>query len=402
MLSTLKAPVLAFLVLTILSLVCASPFSSVWDSEEQDIRSLWSRAVGGKFVGSPCQTNSECYSENCASSSGTNKKTCQRQPVGGPCFKDSNCQTRNCDTSTGLCVDPTKNLPPTSVCQSNASCASQRCLSTQLFVEEGGTGIHQFYRINVDPVSTNLCRPSLLALSTDTLHPSVLQPQCDYLQPGEGPCQTTNQCAEGVCKSSTCKLAKDGERCLYSYQCAGACGADSRCFTYPKGTKNRAGAFCHYDTDCLSNQCLRSYGVYNRTLPNNPSKTVRVPDLTCFTSKVGGACEVSSDCGSGACVKGVCTQLDIGEACTMDSECKRQQCYQGSCTGSSAYYQCEKDNECYSGSCACVFAPGENPCPSQARGCDVVPVGGTCRFNDDCSYAGFGPYCDTNKTCKAL
>ncbi|MCL2447995.1 MAG: hypothetical protein FWD17_03510, partial [Polyangiaceae bacterium] len=69
----------------------------------------------------------------------------------------------------------------------------------------------------------------------------------------------------------------------------------------------------------------------------------------------GQDCERNSECSSGSCAAGKCTEADKkegGSKCESDDECSSGTCTDGECSdkkGSGEY--CEKDNECSSGSC---------------------------------------------------
>ncbi|KAK0551175.1 hypothetical protein OC845_002294 [Tilletia horrida] len=85
MLSFLKshswAVLLAFL--SVQLLVAATPMDV-----DEEMSPFWDRATGtGKYVGSTCSADSECFSGLCQLVAGTTKKVCARQPLGN---RDSN------------------------------------------------------------------------------------------------------------------------------------------------------------------------------------------------------------------------------------------------------------------------------------------------------------------------
>ncbi|CAD7062848.1 unnamed protein product [Tilletia caries] len=79
-----------------------------------DGSSLLARAVGGKYVGSRCQQNSDCYSDRCVPTddSTSTYKTCRRQVANGGCFKNDNFLSRNC--TAGQCGSSSGGLSGTS------------------------------------------------------------------------------------------------------------------------------------------------------------------------------------------------------------------------------------------------------------------------------------------------
>ncbi|KAK0554898.1 hypothetical protein OC845_000539 [Tilletia horrida] len=121
---------ITLLLASIVGLAAAQP-SSVHDIDVDGSAGIFGRATHtGKFVGSTCKTNAECYSQYCAAVGGSTTKKCQRQPAGGPCFKDANCASRNCRASANICITPSKTNGTCSAdkdCVSGLSCDSGKC-----------------------------------------------------------------------------------------------------------------------------------------------------------------------------------------------------------------------------------------------------------------------------------
>ncbi|KAE8229631.1 hypothetical protein CF326_g5396 [Tilletia indica] len=208
--------------------------------------------AGTKFVGSTCTTSSDCYSGFCQLISGTNKKTCQRQPLGGPCFRGGNCATRNCDTKAGKCV-PKKQ--PAEVCSFDLQCTSGRCLTT--LINRDGNG--------------------------EILEPHVIETspkKCDYLRVGQKTCVNYKSCVDGLCQNGYCVRGKDGESCQFNYNCKGLCSRAGKCYTpTPKAQPN--DELCLGNDQCASGYCkFLRYTVVRPSLLD-PSTNVTVTDGVC-------------------------------------------------------------------------------------------------------------------------
>ncbi|CAD6911159.1 unnamed protein product [Tilletia controversa] len=97
-----------------------------------DGSSLLARAVGGKYVGSRCQQNSDCYSDRCVPTddSTSTYKTCRRQVANGGCFKNDNFLSRNC--TAGQCGSSSGGVCKADVDCDRSACRNGTCVSLSL------------------------------------------------------------------------------------------------------------------------------------------------------------------------------------------------------------------------------------------------------------------------------
>ncbi|KAE8226139.1 hypothetical protein CF319_g1237 [Tilletia indica] len=529
-----KSPMLgllAILTLQLLSIVSGSTLD-FFDENEVEAPGLFGRAVGGKYVGSACTTNIDCYSENCAPTNGTTKLTCQRQPIGGPCFKNSNCLTRNCantchwlsltfgvcetsrDCRTGTtCVNGICKKNNTEFCQSDRACVSGRCFkgvcrnppsglpedpcednSECAFgtckldpfpgIDFAGGGLQnddwsrycERYPLGHSCTTSNQCadgscKNGLCAKSQvgdDCLKPSqcpgeslcgpdkkcyipsdrtvysndfcktdeqctsnrcsttkVLKyqnglnfdqtstktyPVCGLLDNGASGCRTFRDCLTGLCQDGTCKLGKDGDRCIANYMCETGklCGYDGVCYT-PDGPQER-DAVCNDNKDCRLGNCV-FYSRYRKERPSLDVPTYGVLGLdgNCDGLSLDAACSSTDDCLDSACLGGVCKKVPNGGRCTTGEQCDSAVCVDapgGTYKTCSALFTtdafCTENDQCFSGNCLFVCSRetnGECNYYDPTYKCEAVPPTRTCRIQADC---GFGKICTEDKICKWL
>jgi len=70
----------------------------------------------------------------------------------------------------------------------------------------------------------------LVNSGTDYL-PNVNGTVCDYLHTGQTGWKTYDDCDVALCKSGTCTLGSDGDRCFANYQCQHSCSSKGVCRT---------------------------------------------------------------------------------------------------------------------------------------------------------------------------
>jgi hypothetical protein len=139
--------------------------------------------------------------------------------------------------------------------------------------------------------------------------------------------------------------------------------------------KAAEGASCRGAEDaCVNSWCLVSVGpsvnaslpltapTCSRCRPATPSSkcdfaTRPPPGLTCVNGALleerpaGAPCDSLTSCLSGACQRGVCTELEEGASCSTSRECRSARCVSGTCAPPSGALatSCARDQECLAG-----------------------------------------------------
>ncbi|KAE8222017.1 hypothetical protein CF326_g8451 [Tilletia indica] len=143
---------------------------------------------------------------------------CTAGKVGNQCFEQYQC--------AGLCSDnkcvsiAAGSVHPTESCKANSDCISERCVNTIQQKDENG--------INVLPMT-------------------LTSYQCDYFQNGQSGYRSYRDCDTGLCKSGTCTLGKDGDRCLNVEQCQNGSASHRR-------ANKEAVKACKVDSNCFSGE----------------------------------------------------------------------------------------------------------------------------------------------------
>jgi hypothetical protein len=123
-------------------------------------------------------------------------------------------------------------------------------------------------------------------------------------------CQTTSECGTNFnCVNNICKSNLLGSQCSISAPCASPniCGLGNTCIP-PK----EAGSFCEVPSDCVSKKCINKICQIG-ILDSNCSVDTDCTSGLCsiYTNKCigksGDKCKNPSQCGSGICEKGICT-----------------------------------------------------------------------------------------------
>ncbi|KAK0538882.1 hypothetical protein OC835_001301 [Tilletia horrida] len=309
-------------------------------------------------LGHSCSDTNQCKTGVCRHG------TCSPSQIGDPCKGQYTCTNGQVCSPDNRCYIPSSSsLKSAQVCTMDDQCFSKRCTHYILPRDEDG----------INRASTPSYNPDLL---------------CDYLQTGESPCYSTNDCATDVCKNGTCEPAQVGEQCDVNYRCAGSsvCNWDGICYDPPKNSVS-AGSPCRSDDNCLSGSCNDiGYPEITRYTLGNPRSPFQAEDTTCLPSQLGEACAATSDCVSGLTCDDstkTCSGLALGASCTNNKVCASKTCLGGKCAISAAYNFCRADSDCFSGSCGnpdCYYGG----CDGTA--CDPIPDGGACRTNADCIF----------------
>ncbi|CAD6908116.1 unnamed protein product [Tilletia controversa] len=370
-----QGPKFALLLLAsqLLTAVAASPF-------DLDSRALVSRARGGKYVGSSCQVDSECYSASCATGDDGVTRTCQRQLPGGPCFENSNCDTRQCDLSAGICKASAVNGLCTNYydCdgweQGTVTCQNKKCkiqdskACTQSNQCASGFCNNKICRRR--PQAPNSpCFVDGECLSGDCAAitasqctnpdgsfaycPGTTDQHCTRYALGHS-CANNGECQEGFCRSGKCVASKDGDACSEQYQCTGpsVCG-NGKCYT-PSNATLHPNDVCDIGSQCLSGRCVTdqlqkdSYGVNTVTLKN------QYPARCDYLANGQTSCRSFTDCSTGLCQSGTCNLGKDGDRCQVNYQCENLCSSDGVCytpAKSNAQGQgepCKTDDQCLS------------------------------------------------------
>ncbi|KAE8204649.1 hypothetical protein A4X06_0g1332 [Tilletia controversa] len=527
-----KKLALLFLASHIFTAAAASPF----ELDNEASTALFARAVGGKYVGSSCQVDAECYSGSCATGNDGVTRTCQRQLPGGPCFDNGNCNTRQCDLSKGICkasavnglctdyydcagweqgtvtcqdkkckvkdsksctnsnqcasglckdkicrrrpqapnspcfvdseclsgdcaaVNPSQCTSPDgsftycpgttdqhctrytlgSKCANNGECAEGFCRSGKCVASKDGDVCSEQFQCTglsvcgsngkcYTPSSASLypndvcdagsqCRSGRCVVDQQQKDPYtnvnnvILKNQypkrCDYLANGQSGCRSVSDCLTGLCKSGTCKLGSDGDRCQVNYQCQNLCSNDGVCYTPTQPNAQGKNEPCKTDDQCVSGSCIATHDVVVRPrLGTSDGSLTNVDDTACAGSAAGGACSDDADCNEGSCSSsGKCGLLPLNAICEQDFQCDTQTCIyadpygaSGTCELAYQYTECSRDDQCYSGACVRRQCPNNKDPNCVFFGCQAVALGGSCRNLNDCTSAG--QTCGADNTC---
>ena len=218
---------------------------------------------------------------------------------------------------------------------------------------------------------------------------------------GSGRCQVGTTIANG----GACTLGQNNF-CASGY-CAAAGGATTGVC---QATALVDGQACSASGECVSGNCTvpaftGALGVCAEKVP-----------LT-------GACVITSQCQTGACVNKVCA-LPIGSACTTGAACQSTICTAGICTLLPTSSACTTGAACQSGLCSaavngvCVL-PISSPCTTGAQcqsgicgtsGTCALPTGASCTaaaqcqsdlcMNGSCVTLGAPTKCTINANCE--
>ncbi|CAD6901961.1 unnamed protein product [Tilletia laevis] len=437
---------LALLAIQVLA-VAASPLAS---NVEELSPALLTRARG-KYVGSRCTTDSECFSLNCARTNGTSKLTCQRQPAGGKCATNVNCVSRQCDGTTRTCAlsellgkcsskgdcDTSQSdvdcvngvclLQEGGRCSSDTSCASGHCidhtcrtppLAPYVFCDEDSDCLSKSC-VFLDP---RQCR-NLDGSYTGCAY-SELSYACAGYPLGHS-CASNVECSVGTCKSGVCSESQVGDQCLEQYQCTGGalCGSDNKCYRPANGTLSPT-TMCNSNATCTSGRCVDV--IRNKdTQGVNSLFDTYVPAPVCDYLKNGQTgCKSFKDCSTGLCKDGTCEpgkeddrcivnyMCDAGFVCGTDGVCSKP------APASLSFGDvCSNATQCVSGVCdsslrQSIGRPSFDNTQTVYHvdpTCQGSNTGGACKVQDDCydgqcvngvcSLSPLGGYCQRLGDC---
>ncbi|KAK0544102.1 hypothetical protein OC845_005780 [Tilletia horrida] len=312
---------------------------------------------------------------------------CEGYPLGHKCANQGECQNGVC-SAKGYCVSSYVGQ----ACKDNLGCSgAQLCKSGKCFLPANSS---------INPLQDckrgYSCKSGSCVTFTDNL---ILNdgslftlPLCDYLHPGQRGCNSTTDCGGYVCSNGTCKIGKDGDRCLANFQCLNLCSLEGVCYSpdlsKPPVGGPAIGQPCKNDSQCLSGVCRQPVAALTRPDFTNPGQNFTYTrDRSCQGQLFGGKCFTTDDCEEGHCINGACTGLALNSTCTDDKACASSTCNiakgktKGKCVISKRYASCSSNSNCYSNDCGnaycfATFCPQPN--------CAAVGLSGKCRFRGDC------------------
>lgn len=222
------------------------------------------------------------------------------------------------------------------------------------------------------------------------------------------PCTSGADCTAGICLgypdgSGYCGTnCSSGSDCGSGEMCVGITGAPSRqCVRFASGAPTCAGA----TTGCTSDA-----GCSATEMCNTATRTC-VPRPTTGTVPLGGACSESSECQTGLCFAGACSQtcnwLDPtscpgGFYCNGQASCGSGVCMAGSAGPAALGAACSTNTEC--ATLYCAAGRCSEPCiPGGAAACEpgyACAVGGAPGCGSCLPELGaLGDPCATNADC---
>lgn len=387
--------------------------------------------------GKGCLANHECISKRCGTwAPGTracipNDGTAK---VGELCSHPNHCQNKNC-----VNYKCTAKAPVGAACSNNAGCGSGRCDNNeQKCIPADGTGNNGSYCTHNNHCKSKSC----IAFKCAS------QPKNVVLG---GACAANSNCKSGRCDFASgaggqkCipndNTGHVGDYCSHNHQCKSKSCTQNKC---KAPSKEKLGASCGANSDCLSGVCDTTYGSSRRTcIPANgtgknkdyctsaeqcqsgscvkvvPSCVLKA-GAPCATHcgpklKVGQGCLWNTECASGVCSTWspgtkACVPKDgtanVGDLCSHNNHCKNKNCQNHKCTAGAALGQsCSSGPSCRSGRCD----GAKRKCiPNDGHG----NVDDYCTHNNQCKNKncsgykcrapkGLGEYCSSNGGCKS-
>lgn len=255
-----------------------------------------------------------------------------------------------------------------------------------------------------------------------------------YPAGGSSDCTVTGCPIGQECVSGSCRPVQgDGSMCSI---CNGHqdCNGSSYCLTYPDGG-HYCGPTCNSNADCGGDTCaqttngLRVCVRYDGGTPSCAgSASGCTTDSECASNEMcsagsciprpntgndlGGACAADSECKSGLCLGGVCTQscnwleptsCPAGFYCDADAStsCSAGYCMAGSAGSGTLGASCSNDTECASlfcdrGICTTPCQPGGVVACAEGYSCQpgILSCRGSCQRRRD-----LGDACESNGDC---
>ncbi|KAL9938546.1 hypothetical protein V8E36_002265 [Tilletia maclaganii] len=423
----------------------ASPFD-LHDETEGPL--LFGRATGTKYVGSNCTSSAECYSANCVKADETSAVgTCQRQPAEGPCFKDANCASYNCNGAT--CVGTTKLYGECKLgtpcvgsnlqcyagiclrtggakCSSNKQCASNKCANGACTKTLTPSNKECVYNTDCEsgvcqtPDNGYGCRdndgnPTKCPVAQVYLGSEIYADICARRPLGE-PCTYQGDCQIGVCRNGVCSANGEGQSCINDYACSDVTARceSGKCRTPANGTLP-ARAICGNDAQCSSGHCKRGFVLQKDTQGVNGGSwggsinrrytQGEFNNMCDYLQEGDTGCKSLLDCDKQLCKNSTCVYGSTGDRCTINYQCSSGVCGKdGKClsgvagTNWSVGHPCSNPNQCVTNNCQPEKFTGRSvPRPSLADPnvtayesdsvCLPVGLGGSCRYNYDCTYS---------------
>jgi hypothetical protein len=194
-------------------------------------------------------------------------------------------------------------------------------------------------------------------------------------------CDENDHCESGLCSGMTppyyCQPKREScGQCNEDRNCEGGhCvrrSGQSVCASGIDGLM-KVGCFCDVDEHCISHRCEGDFPIYTcKAASTSCSVDTDCPSGVCNFGQcsdnemgaalskqpLGDHCSGHEDCSSGICVgssmeqDGVCTDGSLGSQCTGNDECKSDRCILGSCSEKQVPGgACGGNNECASAIC---------------------------------------------------
>lgn len=237
---------------------------------------------------------------------------------------------------------------------------------------------------------------------------------CFLYPTATGGCTVNDDCPMGyACQAGDCVPAGDGEVCSLCASHDDCGGPSDFCVRYPDGA-SRCGAACSTAEDCTSApgcgaracDCVELSGGGTMQCAPVDFDCVEGPECTdashcpdgyecvdeeCVPrgcSEMGTACEARTDCCTGLCIDGLCSQpcdwLHPDESCPSGFYCAIQECGVGNCMpgdldGARRGEACGEHQDCASGYCASTGGPTECSLPCDPDGIDTCPDDWSCQ-----------------------
>jgi len=243
------------------------------------------------------------------------------------------------------------------------------------------------------------------------------------------PCRSTDECESGRCEDvgagQVCVRDCDAQSaiplCPFGFYCeAVACG-EGRCIEGEPGSL-AAGSECTSNVDCASNHCVSVGGVTrcgrqcdserascgDGTLcePDDAGCGVCLPpELTSRPRPFGVACEEDSECVSGRCRTGFCTDAcDMATPCPSGFHCRGGECVRGDLGGPGD--ECFTEEDCGELAPDCVNIDGDLLCAPPCGGMGDCPDDFVCTATATgmhCAPPGLplGADCGSNEACRS-
>lgn len=379
---------------------CISKRCGTWSSEGWGTNACIPND-GTANNGEACSHNNHCKSKNCI-----DHKCVALAGLGDHCNVGGNCSSGACDTQEWKCVPAAGTGKLGNYCTNNGQCANKSCVAFKCGATPGNVALGGWC------ASNSGCKSG----------------RCDFANGGAGQkcipndntgnagdyCSHNNHCKSKSCTQNKCKNAskeKLGAPCGGNADClSGACDTQysfSSKTCVPAGGTGNTKDYCTSPSQCKSGACVK-------VNPNCVPTTSAHCAMNCGPKQaVGVGCSWNMQCASGVCGEwnpgtSACVPKDgtanVGDLCSHNNHCKNKNCVNHKCTAGVALGQsCSSGPSCKSGRCD----GAKHKCiPNDGTG----KVGDYCTHdnqckNKDCSGyqcrapKGLGESCSSNAGC---